>query len=118
MNLQEIIKQYEGYDMTQGVETLLELRKRVVILMNKLSYEIGLTEEMHKELSVKKKIALATKELELDGTGQDRKNKALIDQAEIVKRDAAMEGKLKAMRIKFESMKELSNSMSSFLNKL
>ena len=118
MNITQIIKEYSSYEMAHGVEHLLNLKHKLSILIYECARYIADLEEQSKNITAEKKISLATSELELEGTGQHRKNQAIKNNMELINREAELEGKLKAYRIRYDGMIQIGNSMSSYLNKL
>lgn len=118
MDINKIVEEYSTFDITQGIEKLLKMRQNLAILIMDITQHIAKLEEDAKEITARKKIELAVNELKQEGTGQDRKAKAIREMEGIIMQESEYEGQLKAYRIKFEGMKELSNSMSSYLNKM
>ena len=118
MNITEILNEYRQYDITMGIDRLLTMKHNISILIYECSKHVAKLEEKSKEATAYKKIHLATSELEIEGTGQFRRNQAIVDNEITIIAEAKLEGELKAYKIKYEGMVNLSNSMSSFLNKL
>ena len=116
--IKDLIREYYGYDPSTGIDKLLEYRKKVSVEIVRLAEEIMELEEESRRQAADLKVKQAKRELELDGSIQDRKNKATAElQAEHIQA-AILEGQLKGKRIYFESVREVLNSMSSYLNKL
>jgi len=118
MDITEVLNEYREYDTTLGVDKLLTMKHNLSILIYECSKHIAKLEEKSKEATAYKKIHLATSELEIEGTGQFRKNQAIVDNETTIIAEAKLEGQLKAYKIKYDGMVNLSNSMASFLSKL
>ena len=116
--IKDLIREYYGYDPSTGIDKLLEYRKKVSVELVKLGEEIMNLEEDAKQQAADLKVKQAKRELELEGSIQDRKNKATAElQADHIQA-AILDGQLRGKRIYFESVREVLNSMSSYLNKL
>ena len=118
MNLDEIVKEYSTFDMTDGVEKLLRIRQNLSVLIVQITKVIADLEEASKDATATRKLEVATSELSFEGAWAERKNRAILACETEILSESQIEGSLKAYRIKFEGMKELSNSMSSYLNKM
>lgn len=118
MNIKEIVESYRNYDSTVGIEELLRLKQNLSILIYQCAVHIAELEEKHKQMYADRKLQLAIDELSGEGTIAERKNKAIKSNKLLINTEAQLEGQLKAYRIKYDGMVQLSNSMASYINKL
>jgi hypothetical protein len=116
--MKELIDQYRAFHPEQGVEQLLRLRQKLSCALYDLGMKITDLEDRSKTKDKAVKISMAIKELDEDGTQMERKNKAVISTRSDAMEAARLEGELKGYRIQFESVKEILNSMSSYLQKM
>ena len=73
-------------------------------------------EEESKTLTAELKVARALTEFGCDlKTGADRRNFAIKTHKEGIRQEGVNEGTLKGLKIQWESLKEMSNSMASYL---
>lgn len=116
MNLNEAIQVWRGYDSSQGLDDLLKCRQVISLGMWELAGEIAELELSSKEAHAERKVQLAVCELESGkSTVAERKSEAVRMTGDQAKREAQLEGKLKALRIKYDALGEMSNAISSFL---
>ena len=118
MNLDSIIEKYSKFELQQGIEVILNLKHNLSLLIMQISKHIATLEIESKEVTATLKIQRAITELTEEGTGQSRRNKSIQLNEDLILTEAKKEGELKAYRIKLEGMREISNSMASYLNKM
>jgi len=118
MNLDIIIQEYSKFELQHGIEKILNLKHNLSLLIMQISKHIAKLESDSKELTAHLKIQRAVTELETEGTGQQRRNLSIQLNEDLILQEARAEGELKAYRIKLDGMRELSNSMASYLNKM
>lgn len=118
MNLDSIIEKYSKFEIQQGVEVILNLKHNLSLLIMQITKHIATLEIESKEATASLKIQRAITELREEGTGQARRNKSIVLNEDLILIEANKEGELKAYRIKLDGMRELSNSMASYLNKM
>ena len=118
MNLDKIIQEYSKFELQQGIEVILNLKHKLSLLIMKITQHIAKLEVESKEFTAELKIQRAITELETEGTGQQRRNLSIQLNEDLILQEAKAEGELKAYRIKLDGMRELSNSMASYVNKM
>ena len=117
MNLNEAIATWKMYDGTQGLDVLLTCRQTITSQMWEIAQEIADLETELKPAQEKQKIQRAGLELKSEASSANgRRAEALVNSESEAIIVAMQEGRLKALRIKHESLNGISNAISSFLN--
>lgn len=117
MNLNEALQIFRSYDgVSQGVDMLLQCRQVIALNMWEMAGEIAKLEMRSKECTANRKVKLAVSELESDEkTVAERRADAIRNTGDVSMQEARLEGELKALRIKYDALGEVSNAISSFL---
>lgn len=115
-SIRNLLKEYQSYDASQSIDKAMDIRKRVSLWIYKIGEEIKDLEEKHKNIYAEIKLKKAFYTLDSkETTGADRANDAIKRLEEEIKKEATMDGTLRGLKIQWESLKEISNSIATYL---
>lgn len=116
MTVDEIIDNCPRWFEVHDVDAMLKARGYLSLHIVELGKSLCEMEAKHPKLKSERKLKVMTEILTQSGTVQERESKAHQIHEGVILEEAELEGKIKAYRHRVEHLKELANSLASFIN--
>ena len=115
MTGEQIVQRFSKYEINQGSEVLLDMRRDLSCFLSNMANDIMALEKEYRSLQAEVKLKYALKKNLYSGTVVQKEAHARSETYQDRKRVAELDGEIRGFRIKYESYESVIDSMASYL---